>query len=318
MSTELKQLAPKRVVIGADKHAILAEMLRTARPDLEVRGNVVANISLADLEWGDTYFGFRRPRVSSMGNIRWVHSTGAGVDPWLYPTEIPNDILLTRSSESFGPMIAEWALSRALAFTQQVVPLAESQKQQKWAPREIEMLSGTKAVVVGIGDVGVHCARLFRALGCSVIGVSRSGKSADSVFDNVVPVAQVAQAVQGADWLILMLPLTAETRHVINRDVLQNCKNAILINAGRGAVVDESAIPEALDSGWLRGAALDVFETEPLPATSPLWLDKRVIVSPHISGITTTKGAISGFLECLNDFENGRSSRWVVDRSRQY
>ncbi|MEP6781803.1 MAG: D-2-hydroxyacid dehydrogenase [Gemmatimonadaceae bacterium] len=318
MSLESTQLTPKRVVIGAEKHATLCELLKVARPDLEVRGNVVANIALADLEWGDTYFGFRRPRVATMGNIRWVHSTGAGVDPWLYPNGIPKNIVLTRSSESFGPMIAEWALSRALAFTQQIVSLAESQQQQKWAPREIEMLSGTKAVVVGIGDVGGHCARLFRALGCSVVGVSRSGKSADSAFDRVVPVAQISEVVRDADWLILMLPLTAETRHLIKRDVLQNCKNTILINAGRGAVVDESAIPEALDNGWLRGAALDVFETEPLPTTSPLWLDKRVIVSPHISGITTMQGALSGFLECLNDFENGRTPKWVVDRSRQY
>ena len=318
MTNDTAKLHPKRVVIGAERHATLAEMLNTARPDLEVRGNTVAKISLADLEWGDTYIGFRRPRVSTMGNIRWVHSTGAGVDPWLYPVEIPGDIVLTRSSESFGPMIAEWALSRALAFTQQIVPLAESQQQQKWAPRDIEMLSGTKAVVVGIGDVGAHCARLFRALGCHVVGVSRSGQSVDDVFEKVFSVAQIAEAVQGARWLILMLPLTAETRHVINRDVLQNCKDVVLINAGRGAVVDEALLPEALEKGWLRGAALDVFETEPLPVSSPLWLDKRVIVSPHISGITTMHGAVSGFLECLTDFENGRTPKWVVDRSRQY
>ena len=310
--------ASKRVVIGHDSHENLAALLYAARPDIAVRGNVVANVTLADLEWADTFFGFRRPRVASMGNIRWVHSTGAGVDPWLYPIELPKEILLTRSSESFGPMIAEWALSRALAFTQHIVALAESQHEQKWAPRSVEMLRGTKAVVVGTGDVGTHVARLFRALGCDVVGVSRSGKQADSVFSLVVPVAQLADVVTDAQWLILMLPLTNETVGLVNRDVLQHCHNAVLINAGRGAVVQEDVLPEALNIGWLRGAALDVFEKEPLPASSPLWNDKRVMVSPHISGITTMHGAITGFLECLSDLEHARVPKWVVDRDRQY
>jgi phosphoglycerate dehydrogenase-like enzyme len=115
-----------------------------------------------------------------------------------------------------------------------------------------------------------------------------------------------------------MLPLTAATRHLVNRNILQHCQGAVLINGGRGAVVDEAALPEALQKGWLRGAALDVFETEPLPRNSPLWPDPRVIVSPHISGITTVGGAINGFVECLGDLEHGRSPKWVVARDRQY
>ncbi|MDQ6611518.1 MAG: hypothetical protein M3Y64_03715 [Gemmatimonadota bacterium] len=142
-----------RVLIGQNSHEQLSALLRTARPELEVRSCTVADISADDLLWADTYIGFRRPQFQSMGSVRWVHSTGAGIDPWLYPAELSRDILLTRSSESFGPMIAEWALSRALAFTQQIVSLAENQREQKWLPRPIERLGGTKAVVVGTGDV---------------------------------------------------------------------------------------------------------------------------------------------------------------------
>ena len=310
--------APKRVVIGADGHAKLAELLRSVRPEIEIRANKVAAVSEADLEWADAYLGFRRPPIESMGNVRWVHSTGAGVDIWLYPKELPPNILLTRSSESFGPMIAEWALARALAFTQQLVSLVEAQQQKRWAPRDISMFAGTKAVVVGTGDVGVHVARLFRALGADVHGVSRSGSQTDETFTTVTPVSQISNVIGDAHWLILMLPLTAATHALINRDVLSHCRNVVLINAGRGAVVEESAISDALNNGWLRGAALDVFEVEPLPASSPLWADKRVIISPHISGITTMNGAITGFLECLSDLEQGRAPKWVVDRERQY
>jgi glyoxylate/hydroxypyruvate reductase A len=100
--------------------------------------------------------------------------------------------------------------------------------------------------------------------------------------------------------------------------VLQRCRGAVLLNAGRGAVVDEQAIPEALDAGWLRAAALDVFVTEPLPTSSPLWSDPRVLVSPHISGLTTVDGAADGFLACAVSLERGEWPTWVVDRTRGY
>jgi phosphoglycerate dehydrogenase-like enzyme len=92
----------------------------------------------------------------------------------------------------------------------------------------------------------------------------------------------------------------------------------VLMNAGRGAVIDEACIIPALDRGWLRAAALDVFEVEPLPTDSPLWRDPRVVISPHVSGLTTIDGAAHGFLECLTTFERGETPRWVVDRQRGY
>jgi phosphoglycerate dehydrogenase-like enzyme len=117
---------------------------------------------------------------------------------------------------------------------------------------------------------------------------------------------------------VLTLPITAATRGLFSRDILSQCRGAVLLNAGRGAVVDESALPEALEQGWLKGAALDVFETEPLPAASPLWSDPRVMISPHISGLTTIEGAGNGFLECLASLERGALPRWAVDRERGY
>ena len=215
-------------------------------------------------------------------------------------------------------MIAEWALARALAISQQLLDLALCQQEHRWEPRDIAMLRGTKAVVVGTGDVGAHVGRLFAALGCHVLGVSRSGTGDPAVFSSVVPVSELSRVVVDAHWLLLMLPLTSATRGLISRNILAECRGAVLINAGRGAVVDEAAIPDALAMGWLSGAALDVFETEPLPDASPLWTNPRVIVSPHISGLTTIDGAVAGFVECLTAFERGESSKWIVDRNQQY
>lgn len=310
--------APKRVVIGHDSHAEMAEALKRDRGDLEIRHAKLADISVDDFAWGEAYLGFRKPALSSMGNIRWVHSTGAGIDPWLYPEPLPTNILLTRSSESFGPMIAEWALARALAFTQRLFELSNDQRAKKWTKLDVPMLAGSTALVVGTGDVGGHVAKLFKACGCKVRGVSRSGRGDASIFESVAPVAELSNAVVGADWIIVMLPLTDETRGLVSRAVLSKCSNAVLMNAGRGPVVDEGALPEALQKGWLRGAALDVFEVEPLPSSSPLWNDERVIVSPHVAGLTTVEGAVAGFVEVLGDLEAGREPKWMVSRDRQY
>lgn len=314
----MPHISAKRVVIGAQAHVPLAEALHRARPDLAVRGSRYTDVTADDLAWGDTYIGFRRPPLASMGNIRWVHCTGAGVDAWLLPVELPRDILLTRTTESFGPMIAEWALARALAFSQQLLDVAQDQHRREWNPREVAMLRGTTVVIVGTGDVGTHVGRLFRSMGCEVLGVSRSGAGDGSVFSECGMATKLATFASRAHWVISTLPLTRATRGLIGREVLGSCRNAVLLNAGRGAVVDEALLPEALDKGWLRGAALDVFETEPLPAESPLWTDARVMISPHISGITTNDGAAAGFLECLEALERGEQPRWIVDRERQY
>jgi glyoxylate/hydroxypyruvate reductase A len=131
-------------------------------------------------------------------------------------------------------------------------------------------------------------------------------------------VDRLPDLVADADWIVLSIPDTPSTRGLVSRETLSRCRGAVLLNAGRGAVVDEAAIPEALDQGWLRGAALDVFATEPLPAASPLWNDPRILVSPHISGLTTVAGAADGFLECVASLEQGVLPKWTVDRARGY
>ncbi len=319
MAAEPRSFVPHRVVIGAGAHVEMAAAIAERRPSLELRGDEHSRLTDDDLAWADTYVGFRRPPLTTtMGSVRWVHCTGAGVDSWLYPRELPAEILLTRSSESFGPMIAEWAIARALAFTQKLGILAEQQRRHEWRNVDVSFVRGTHAVIVGTGDVGAHIGALFRALGARVTGVSRSGRGDPSIFESVARVEDLRDAVRDADWLVLALPLTRETDGLVARDVLAACHGAVLINAGRGAVVDERAIPEALDAGALRGAALDVFEIEPLPVDSPLWSDPRVIVSPHISGPTTIAGAVDGFIECVGSLEQNRWPERTVDRARQY
>ena len=318
MSLDLASYIPRRVLIGAGAHDAFARALRAALPHLELRGNIHTAITDDDLAWADTYVGFKRPPRPSMGNVRWVHCTGAGVDSWLYPTELSREILFTRTSEPFGWMIAEWALSRALAFTQKLRVVEANQTRREWKDPGISFLRGTRALVVGTGDVGSHIARAFAALGCEVTGVSRSGRGDSVIFSAVHTTAALPDLVPDTNWLILALPLTTATRGLVDRATLAACRGVFLINAGRGAVVEESAIPEALAAGWLSGAALDVFEVEPLPASSPLWSDQCVMVSPHLSGPTTIDATVAGFVECVTSLERGELPKWTVDRTREY
>ena len=309
----------KRVVIGARAHAQLAAFIRERRPDLEVEGAAHTEITPAQLAWADAYVGFRRPPgAATMGAVRWVHCTGAGVDSWLDAPGLDVEVLLTRTPESFGPAIAEWAVARVLAFQQQLLDVAKAQSERRWAPRDIQPVAGTRALVLGTGDVGRVVANRLHTLGCDVVGVSRTGRAASADFSAVHRAAALPDLVGDAQWIVLTLPVTAATRGLFSRALMSRCRGAVLLNAGRGAVVEERAIPEALDQGWLRGAALDVFAVEPLPADSPLWGDARVMVSPHISGLTTVEGAGTGFLECLAMLERGELPRWVVDRGRGY
>lgn len=317
MSDDVPALTPKRVVIGYNVHADLESYLHRHRPDLEIIGKRFPEVTADDLAWADVYVGFRRPPVAGWGSVRWVHCVGAGVDAFLFKDPLPDEILLTRTNEPFGPQISEYCVARALAFTQHLVPLARAQHDHQWRPVHIETLAGSRVVVLGTGEIGAGIARVFASLGCEVHGVSRTGK-ANPAFVSVSPVNALVERVEDAQWLVLAAPLTDDSYHVVNREVLAACRKAVLINVGRGALVDEAVLPEALDAGWLRGAALDVFEAEPLPATSPLWGRSDVIVSPHVAGLTTTAGAGDGFLECLARLEDGKVPPGVVDRVRGY
>lgn len=325
MSSALPSLplpfSPRRVLVGGQGHATIASAIRVRRPDLEITSKDSADITADDLNGAEVFVGFRPPRpeyVSNMGAVKWVHSTGAGIDPWLNEPSLSKSVLLTRSSESFGPIIAEWVVGRVFAIQQQIPSLMQAQHDRRWAPRKIAHVAGTRALLVGTGDIGRGIATALKALGCDIKGVSRSGQSTHSAFSSVHKVSELPELVGSVDWIISSVPDTPTTRGLLSREVFSRCRGAVLLNAGRGAVVEEAAIPEALDKGWLRAAALDVFQVEPLPESSPLWGDPRVIISPHISGLTTTEGVVNGFVECLEQLEKGAIPRWAIDRDRGY
>lgn len=309
--------SPKRILVSHTLHEGLGELLTRTRPDLEVRARDGAEITARDVEWAEVFVGFRPPHDGPWQTLRWIHCIGAGVDAFAFRTGLSPGTLLTRTSEDFGPMIGEYCAARALAVTQHLKRFAADQQAGQWKPKHPTAFRGTRAVVVGTGAVGRGIAHAFQALGGRVDALSRSGAPRHP-FTEVFPIPRFSEAISGARWLILACPLTEDTFHLMNRDRLFACAGVYLINVGRGPLVDEAVIPPALERGALVGCALDVFEREPPPPDSPLWIHPAVTLSPHISGLTTIPGAAEGFLTCLGEVEAGRRPKLAVDPVRGY
>ena len=305
------------MLVSHTLHEGLGQYLTERRPDLEVLAVDAAQITAKDVQWAEVFVGFRPPSEGPWRELRWIHCIGAGVDAFGFRTGLSPHTLLTRTSEDFGPMMGEYCVARALVVTQRIRQFQVDQDAQRWRPQHPIPLRESRALVVGTGAVGRGIAHAFQGLGVQVDGVSRSG-AARKPFGEVRPVSEFEAAVIGADWLVLACPLTEETFHLLNRRRLLACAGAYLINVGRGPLVEEAAIPEALDRGTLSGCALDVFEREPPAPDSPLWAHPNVTISPHISGLTTIPGAGDGFLACLADLEAGRKPELAVEREKGY
>ena len=181
-----------------------------------------------------------------------------------------------------------------------------------------DRLGGKTLTIVGLGDIGRDIARAARALGMRVLGVSRRGRAVREAT-RMYPVAAMARALREADFIVLLLPLTPETRGIIGAEALSVMKpTAWLINIARGAVVNEGALMEALEQRRIAGAVLDVFDREPLPPSHPLWKMDNVVVTPHISGPSTPDAIAPVFNDNLARYLAGRPLRHVVDRHQGY
>jgi len=253
--------------------------------------------------------------------LRWIHHGGAGVDPLLFPELVHSSVVLTNSRGVFDRAMAEYVLGLALALAKDLPRTLDLQRRREWLHRESERVDGRTALVVGAGSIGREIGRYLRAAGMRVLGVARRPREADTVFERVVGIDDLQAALPEADYVVLALPLTPETRGLFGAAALATMKrSARFINVGRGAVVDQAALVDALRSRRIAGAALDVFADEPLPAVHPFWDMPGVIVSPHMSGdFAGWPAAVSGlFVENFRRWLAGEPLLNVVDKARGY
>lgn len=238
-------------------------------------------------------------------NLRWVHTMAAGGGGQVKAAELSaeqlNDIAFTTSAGVHGGPLAEFAVFGVIAGAKDLPRLLTQQREHRWTGRwEMRQISELTVLVVGLGGIGAEVARRLTALGASVIGTSRHNRPVDHV-DRLVTVDQIAATAPEVDAIVLTLPGTAATEKLIGADVLAAVKpGTILVNVGRGTVVDEEALLPALRDGRISLAALDVFATEPLPAGSQLWDEPNVLVSPHTAALNAAEDRLIAELFAAN------------------
>lgn len=301
-----------KILLAGKLREETAEYLAGKDGNFQFRLRAYEEITKEDVTWADVYMAFFPPPQISLAGIEWVHALGAGVDFYIFRREWPKGALLTRTKGNFGNRIGEYCIARALAATQNIPELHQCQQRHEWNRKEPGLLQGSHVLVIGTGEVGKGIAQKFIALGCEVNGLSIDGAPMEP-FRKVFTGQELDEPLAWGDWIILALPLTEKTYLMFDREKFEKCRGAYLINVGRGKLVDEQALVEALRCGRLRGAALDVFFEEPLAPESPLWDEPNVLISAHIAAITTAQEAGDSFLSCLAQLRQGRQPDLAVN-----
>lgn len=254
---------------------------------------------------------------ASATKLRWVQSMWAGVEG-LLRSPIANDVTITKPFNVFGPYICHYVFGHLLSLCIDTRQSWKNQQECNWSPYQIRLLTGLRLGVAGMGDIGSEVARVGAAMGMTVVGLNRDGRE-HPLTTRMYSMEQVQEFARDCDVVVLTLPATPLTRELFNRDVLTSMKpNAILINTGRGVLIEDSALIDRLRQRRLGAAVLDVFQEEPLPQTHPYWQLENCIVTPHIAGPSLPAEITGCFLDNLSCYLEGRPLHGVVSRSRGY
>ena len=297
------------------------DLLRTPRYPADHNGNPITRTQEEEFRWqtllnkAEILFDFDQTHLTDLPdlapNVKWIQATSAGIGQMVkrleYDTRMPTTIFTTASGIHSQPL-AEFCLMSMLMYSRGLTRMLKMQSQKHWERYAGTDLIDRTVVIIGMGNIGQKVTEIAKSFGMKVIGIKRTISETDLMemqADQILPANKLQYALKQADYLILCMPHTPETEHMIGETELNLLpKGAMLINIARGTVVDETALIKALEHGHLGGAALDVFQTEPLPKDSPLWNMPNVLVSPH-SGSTSER-------------ENSRLTDLFCHNLRQY
>jgi phosphoglycerate dehydrogenase-like enzyme len=252
------------------------------------------------------------------GSLRWLHTASLGVDGVLFDDVVASDVVVTNTRGVFEAPIAEYVIGLLLLWTKDLARTLVFQRRREWHYRATAMLAGRRVTIIGAGGIAVALSQRLRALGVRLDVVGRTTRL-DPVLGQISSLEDADEVLTAAEFVVLALPLTVETRGLIDERQLSRLSPGVrVVNVGRGAVVDEDALLAALRSGRIAGAALDVFQREPLPPEHPFWTTEGVIISPHMSGDVTgwQDTVVRGFIDNLGRWWAGAPLVNVVDKER--
>ena len=272
---------------------------------------------------------FGEPELSTirfMKNLRWIQMTWAGANKYTSVLDFPANIILTSASGAYGCVISEYIVSGILALYKNLFSYRAQMKSGGWYKMEgDDTLEGKRVLILGTGNIGQETAKKLSCFGAYTVGSCRIPSNEDLPFDEIYTIDSVDMQLQDADVVIIALPGTAETAGMFDAERIKKMKaSAILVNVGRGFVVNTDELTNALQKGLLRGAVLDVTEPEPLPEKHPLRYMENVLLTPHISGISwgenkfTRKRILDIFCENMKRDKNNEPKKNIIDFGKGY
>jgi len=308
-----------------------SERLRKEFPQLEIvhlsdDDQIEKQISDAEIV---VTWTLRPNQFNAAKKLRWIHSPAAAVHQLLFPELIASDVILTNGSEVHGSTVAELVIALIFALAKKLPLAMRCQQQRVWGQNEVwesqpqpREVAGATLGLIGLGSIGTEVAKRASALGMRVIAVrNRMEAEKPENVEQVYASSQIDLMLSKSDYVVIAAPLTASTAGMINAARLASMKpDAYLINVSRGQLVDESALAEALRSKKIAGAALDVFEKEPLPPDSPLWDLQNLLITPHIAGFSGKlwEKHYAFFTENLRRYLSHQPLIATVDKSKGY
>jgi phosphoglycerate dehydrogenase-like enzyme len=275
--------------IDSDEAAVFRSALTGELSDITIEYASTPPASRAAIETAPVVVAFGLPDdlLASAESLRWVQALSAGINTYDVDALDAANVVFTTVSGIHAQPIAEQVLGYMLAFERGIHTGLRQQQRHVWERYTGGELADATLGIVGVGSIGQRVAKLASAVGMETLGLKRDPETGGDSVDELFGPDGLYEVLQRADYTVLACPLTDETHRLIAREELQTMNDAgVLINIARGDVVEEETLVHALQNGWIRGAALDVFSTEPLPTDSPLWDLSNVIVTPHMAGST--------------------------------
>lgn len=310
----------KLLILAEDARDYAPIVTEAALPQLEIVSASGCEEALAMIADCNILLGQPRligPVLQYANQLKWVQSSWAGVESLCTP-DLRRDYVLTGVKDIFGPMISEYVLTYLFALERRIFEMRDNQFKKHWQPKPHRQSKDITLGIIGLGSIGKYLACSAKDFGLKVIGLNRSGDTCEGV-DRVFTEASIEQFLAEVDYLVLILPDTPKTRHFVNADLLAMMKSsAVLINVGRGSIVNENDLVTALQDGQIGAAVLDVFETEPLPAQSPLWGLPNVYVTPHFAAASFPEDVVAIFVENYGKFIQDRPLLHMIDFDRGY
>ena len=254
--------------------------------------------------------------------VQWIHSRSAGLDSVLFPELVESPVPVTNGTGVFSQSLGEFALAMILYFAKDFPRMLRNKAAHRWEVFDVDEISSQTVGIVGYGDIGRAVARRAHAMGMKVLALKRHPPSApDALIDRFYQPVDLHAMLAQCDYVVASAPLTHETHHMLSSAQFAAMKaHAVVINVGRGPVIDQAALVQALTEKKIRGAGLDVFEKEPIPEDDPIWNFENVFISPHTADHTRDwlDQAMQFFLKQYDRFRTGQPLENIVEKHLGY